>query len=189
LQGDFALHAVVLNDLGASVCEVRTADDLEALEALVIPGGESTTLRKLMKRAGIWDSLRERRRRAFPVLGTCAGLILMAHSVEGARPDEDTLDYLGVSVVRNAYGRQRESLVARISLNLNSGTPDSVDAVFIRAPAITSVSPEVRVLAEYRGKPVLVANHCAVGATFHPEAVPSSAIHGWFLNAFVKAKM
>lgn len=186
LQGDFALHMAVLNDLGVDAREVRTVRDLAEADALVLPGGESTTLRHLMKREGLWEAIREKHAKGTPVFGTCAGLILMARSIEQAKPGEDTLNLLGVTVRRNAYGRQKESFVGRVSLNLDSDAPKVLDALFIRAPAIVSVSPDVRVLGEHRGSPVLVAGEAAAGATFHPEAVPSPVIHRWFLQEFLK---
>jgi len=187
LQGDFALHMAVLNDLGVDAREVRTVRDLAEADALVLPGGESTTLRHLMKREGLWEAIREKHTKGTPVFGTCAGLILMARSIEQAKPGEDTLNLLGVTVRRNAYGRQKESFVGRVSLNLDSDAPKVLEALFIRAPAIVSVSPDVRVLGEHRGSPVLVAGEAAAGATFHPEAVPSPVIHRWFLQEFLKA--
>ncbi|MHA2620794.1 MAG: pyridoxal 5'-phosphate synthase glutaminase subunit PdxT [bacterium JZ-2024 1] len=187
LQGDFARHCAVLNEIGVPYREVRTPEDLAPVDALILPGGESTTLRLLMKRTGLWEALRERKDQGFPVFGTCAGLILLAEALEGARPDEETLGFLSITVRRNAYGRQRESFVARIPVRLDSDTAPVIEAVFIRAPVIVRCANEVRVLAEYQDKPVLVASRNGAGATFHPELVSAVHIHEWFLREFVKS--
>lgn len=223
LQGDFALHIDVLNEIGVVCREVRTPEDLKGLHALILPGGESTSQRKLMKRNGLWDQLLELREKRFPMFGTCAGLILMAREIQGGRPDEDTLGCLDITVTRNAYGRQRESFVARLNIKIDllahkgstipeeSGSEPAkfssgespkrasydremrfssdggvvLDGIFIRAPIIVSVSAGVRILADHNGKPVFVASDFAMGTTFHPEAVPTSVIHRWFLREYV----
>ncbi|MGH8104060.1 MAG: pyridoxal 5'-phosphate synthase glutaminase subunit PdxT [bacterium] len=181
LQGDFDKHLETLTRLSTAAIEVRTPKDLEAAGALIIPGGESTTLRKMMKSCGLWNVLLDRRTDDFPVFGTCAGLILLGERISDGKPDEDALQYLNVTTRRNAYGRQKNSFIAPLSIQLN-GRRESLDAVFIRAAKIESVSSPVQVLAELGGSPVLVRQGNALGAAFHPELTDSTAIHTLFLK-------
>ncbi len=178
LQGDFEEHAQVLESLGVSPVRVTRPEQMEDLQGLVIPGGESTTMTRLIRVESLESPLRRLKDRGVPVFGTCAGVILMARRL--ARPDPRvlTLGFLDIVVERNAYGRQRESF--EVTLEVQRIGP--VPAVFIRAPRILEVGPEVEVLAEHQGDPVLVRQGPFLGATFHPEVVPTPEIHRMFLE-------
>ena len=175
LQGDFREHAQVLRDLGASAVEVRTADDLAEVSCLAIPGGESTTITKLARAFGLVEPIRERVRAGMPVLGTCAGLIVLAERVIGGEPLFAVLD---VEVRRNAYGRQVDSFEADVSLR----DGEAVRGAFIRAPVIESVGEGVEVLAEHGGVPVIVEQGAILGATFHPELSGDGRLHARMLE-------
>jgi pyridoxal 5'-phosphate synthase pdxT subunit len=178
LQGDYAAHGAALASAGAESFEVRTLSDIEAAESLVIPGGESTVMGSLLLRFGLMDALAARIREGMPVLGTCAGLILLAARVEGR--EQPGLRLLDATVLRNAYGRQIDSFRCTVATKVPGA--DSIEAVFIRAPRIVDVGTGVEILAEHRGDPILVRQGRIVGATFHPELVPGAAIHRWFLS-------
>jgi pyridoxal 5'-phosphate synthase pdxT subunit len=178
LQGDYAAHRAALESAGAETFEVRTAEELDSAEALVLPGGESTVMGSLLMRFGLMDRLVNRIEKGMPVFGTCAGLILLAAKVDG--PDQPGIKLMDVSVTRNAYGRQIASFRAMVRTALPGA--ENIEAVFIRAPRITSRGHEVEVLAEYGGDPILVRQGALVGCTFHPELVPGAAIHRWFLS-------
>ena len=178
LQGDYAAHISALENAGAEAFEVRTLVDLDAAEALVIPGGESTVIGGLLVRFGLMDGLVERIRSGLPVLGTCAGLILLATRVDGR--EQPGIRLLDVSVLRNAYGRQIASFRAIVGTMLPG--LDSLEAVFIRAPRIISCGDRVSVLSSYGGDPILVRQGSIVGCTFHPELVPGAEVHRWFVS-------
>jgi 5'-phosphate synthase pdxT subunit len=175
LQGDFAAHAAALTRGGARVREVRRPAELDLCDALVLPGGESTTLVKLLRGFGLWDPLRDFAAQGRAILGTCAGLILCAQEVLG--PPQASLGLLPVTVVRNAYGRQVDSFVASGRVRVPAGLRHALggneslttDLVFIRAPRVTRVAPEVEILAEHEGDPILVRHGAILGASFHPE--------------------
>lgn len=172
LQGDVAAHTAVLAAQGIQPIEVRRPHVLEEVDGLVIPGGESTTLLKHMAYEPLWWECFERyRARGGAILGTCAGLILLAREVRG--PSQRSLGFLDVVVERNAYGRQRESFEARVCWADGS----RFDVVFIRAPRIVSVGVGVEVLATHADEPVLVAEGRILGATFHPELTGEGAVH------------
>ncbi len=175
LQGDYEKHARSLERVGARVSEVRTAAELAAVDGLVIPGGESTTMLKLLDREAMFEPLRE-----FgvskPIFGTCAGAILMAAKVEN--PEQASLGLVDIAVRRNGYGRQLDSRVAQID---GEGF-GALEAVFIRAPIIYSAGPGVRVLASYDGDPVLVEEGRHLVATFHPELSADDRVHAYFLR-------
>lgn len=172
LQGDFAAHVTAFAALGVRPLEIRRPNALEALDGLVIPGGESTTLlRHMAYEPAWWEAFERYRARGGAILGTCAGLILMAREVRG--PAQRSLGFLDVVVERNAYGRQRESFEARA--RWADGRP--LDVVFIRAPRILSVGAGVEVLATLEGEPVLVGQGRMLGATFHPELTGVGALH------------
>lgn len=175
IQGDFEAHAKAFAEAGAEVFEARTAGDLEAADALVLPGGESTTMLKLLREEGLWEPLRAACL-AKPVFATCAGAILLAKEV--SNPRQDSLALADIGVERNAYGRQVYSTVARIELV--SG--EQVEAVFIRAPIIRRVGEGVRVLATYEGDPVLVEQGNILIATFHPELTRDRGLQRLFLE-------
>ncbi|HTA44479.1 MAG TPA: pyridoxal 5'-phosphate synthase glutaminase subunit PdxT [Bryobacteraceae bacterium] len=182
LQGDFEAHAKAIERAGAEPVLVRTAQDLKTVDGLVIPGGESTTMLKLLEFMDLKQPLREFAREK-PVFGTCAGAILLAKEVRN--PDQESFGIVDLTVERNAYGRQVDSRVASIhpadDFQQRAGEGD-VEAVFIRAPIIRSTGPGVRVLAQYEGDPVLVEQGRHLVATFHPELTKDSRVHKLFLS-------
>ncbi len=181
LQGDFARHQAVLATQGYSSRIVRYPADLDDLDALIIPGGESTTMSKQLDRGDLRDAV-TRFGRERPVMGTCAGLILMAKEPSDGRVH--SLNLLDVVVKRNDWGRQVHSFTTPLTVQLN-GQQDSFPAIFIRAPRIRSVGPGVDVLARMEGEPVLVRQGLHMGVSFHPELTGDARIHKLFLSAFV----
>ncbi len=178
LQGDFREHAAVLERLGAEVRLVRIADDLAEVDALVIPGGESTAIGKLADWHGLVGPLRERIDAGLPTLGTCAGMIFLASStVEGA--EQVQLGVLDVVVRRNAFGRQVDSFEAEIPI---VGLEDPVQGVFIRAPWIEKVGDGVEILAEVEGRPVMVRQGSIIATSFHPELTADGRLHTLLLD-------
>jgi pyridoxal 5'-phosphate synthase pdxT subunit len=172
LQGDFREHAAVLADLGASPVLVRSVDDLASVDCLAIPGGESTTMRRLARIHGLVEPIRDRAAAGMPVFGTCAGMIVMAREVEGGEP---LLSLLDIRVARNAYGRQVDSFEADVESDEFPDRP--IRGVFIRAPAVESVGAGVRVLAEHDGRPVVVEQDHLLAAAFHPELAGDPRLH------------
>jgi 5'-phosphate synthase pdxT subunit len=170
LQGDFEAHRRVLEGLGAEVREVRTPADLAGLDGLVIPGGESTTMTLGIERERLAEPLRELVAEGTPVLGTCAGLIVL---------DRDHLGVLDVAAERNAFGRQVHSFEARLDL---AGVGDGVDAIFIRAPWAREVGDDVEVLAAVDGHPVAVRHRDVLAVSFHPELTGETRLHEWLLG-------
>ena len=180
LQGDFEAHLDALAGAGVPARPVRTAEEVRASDALVIPGGESTTFRKLMEGTGIDDAIREVAGRGDPVLGTCAGAILLASSV--ANPPAKGLGLLDVAVERNAYGRQLDSTIVTLSdTNREVLGASPLEAVFIRAPKFSSVGPSVSVLARRNGDAVLVRERNLLASTFHPELGEDGRVINLFL--------
>lgn len=182
LQGDFEAHGKALAAAGAEPVYVRTAAELETLDGLVIPGGESTTMLKLLRAENLMEPLAEFGRRR-PIFGTCAGAILLAADVSS--PAQESFALMDIGVERNAYGRQVDSRVARIQPDgdfaARTGAGD-IEAVFIRAPIIRRVGGEARVLARYDGDPVLVEQGKHLVATFHPELTSDPRVHQLFLS-------
>ncbi len=176
LQGDVREHRRALERLGARTREVRKPRDLEGLDGLVLPGGESTTIARLLHESGLWDELRERGREGFPIYGTCAGLILLAREILEDRPEG--LGLMDITVDRNAYGRQVDSFEADIEIE----GIGPFHAVFIRAPKVVRCGPDVEVLAEYDGSPVLVQQGRLLASTFHPELTDDPRVHEHFLK-------
>jgi len=182
LQGDFEAHARAIDAAGGHAVEVRTAEQLNSVDGLVIPGGESTTMLKLLNMMNLLEPLSEFARTK-PVFGTCAGAILLASEV--LSPAQQSLGAMDLTVERNAYGRQIDSRVANISPGEEFGRragEGELEAVFIRAPIIRRTGPGVKVLAEYDGDPVLVEQGRHLVATFHPELTDDSRVHKLFLN-------
>jgi 5'-phosphate synthase pdxT subunit len=179
LQGDFREHIALLTAIGASAIEVRTEQQLAAVSGLVIPGGESTAISKLMDIFGLLGPIRERILEGLPVLGTCAGLILLSDRVIGAGKGQHFVGGLPITVERNAYGSQLESFEYEIE------TPIGRQQVaFIRAPKIRSIdNPAVEVLAQLNGEPIAVRYGNVFGAAFHPELTGSVWLHELFLTA------
>ena len=179
LQGDVREHARALIEAGATPVEVRHATQLADVDGLVIPGGESTTIGKLMDRFGLLEPIRERAADGFPLYGTCAGLILMARDVVGEDPAPHRLDLLDVTVRRNGYGRQVDSFEADLDI---ADSEQPFRAVFIRAPVIEDAEGGVEVLATSGGRPVLVREANLLASTFHPEMTPDARIHEAFVD-------
>jgi pyridoxal 5'-phosphate synthase pdxT subunit len=177
VQGDFAAHAGMLEALGAETVEVRTVADLETCDALVLPGGESTTQLQFLQEEGLFEAIKKFAANQQPVFGTCAGAILLATEVQ--HPKQESLGLLDITVTRNAYGRQMASDVFLGSSKLE---PTPMEMVFIRAPLIEKVGPGVEVLAEYGGDPVLVQRGNLLAATFHPELTSDTTVHRHFLD-------
>jgi pyridoxal 5'-phosphate synthase pdxT subunit len=167
LQGDFAAHSLALSIAGARVRPVRVPDDLVGVRGLVIPGGESTALLRLMAPVGMGEALRAFHREGGVLFGTCAGLILLATKVTG--PEQPSLGLLDLVVERNGYGRQVDSFVSTGRLGLPGEPEQDLEMVFIRAPRIRAVGPDVRVIGTHAGEPVLVEQNRIIAATFHPE--------------------
>jgi 5'-phosphate synthase pdxT subunit len=181
LQGDFAEHRKMLERLGADVVEVRLPGDLEGLDGLVIPGGESTTIGKLLVDFGLLDPLRERVRAGLPTLGTCAGAIVLAKDVGGL--DQPLVGAMDLRVRRNAFGRQLQSFEADLPMAALGGRP--VRAIFIRAPAIESVGPDAEVLARLEDGTIVAARQGHLVATaFHPELTDDERFHAYWLSLF-----
>jgi len=180
LQGAFARHVQVLGGLGAAATEVRTVDDLSGVDALVLPGGESTTMSMLLDSSGLRDVVAERLAGGMPVLGTCAGMILLADHVADGRPDQRSFAAIDIDVRRNGYGRQVDSFEADLEV---TGLDEPFHGVFIRAPVVDRVGDGVEVLATVDGRPVLCCQGAVVVASFHPEMSGDGRIHGRFLDA------
>jgi len=172
VQGDFREHAAVLRRLRVHVVEVRTPDQLDGLDGLVVPGGESTAIMRLARLYGLDEALREFDR---PVFGTCAGMILV---------DREHLGLADILVDRNAYGRQVASFEAELHVE---GEDEPVRGVFIRAPRVREVGPEVEVLAELDGEPVLLRDGNVLVAAFHPELTDDTRVHELFLDLVKEA--
>ncbi len=179
LQGDWAAHADVLRTLGVEASLVRTAAELDAVDALVLPGGESTAMLRLMEPENLAEKIARRVREGLPVLATCAGVILLAERTSPAQP---SLGLLDIEIERNAYGRQVHSRVAAVELEPELGDPDRFEGVFIRAPRITRVGPSVTVLGRLGTDPVLVRQGRIIAATFHPELTDDHRIHHLLLS-------
>jgi pyridoxal 5'-phosphate synthase pdxT subunit len=180
LQGAFAEHRAALEALGAHATEIRGPEGLAGVDGVVLPGGESTTMSLLLETSGLGDALAERLADRVPAFGTCAGLILLAGEVADGRPDQRSFGVLDVSVLRNGYGRQRDSFEADLSIPAVGADP--FPGVFIRAPRITRVGGEVEVLASVGGDPVLVRQGPLLAAAFHPELSGDLRLHQLFLE-------
>jgi 5'-phosphate synthase pdxT subunit len=182
LQGDFEAHGKAVAAAGAEPVFVRTAADLSGLDGLIIPGGESTTMLKLLRAEDMVEAVREFGRHK-PVFGTCAGAILLATEVQN--PVQESLGLMDMAVERNAYGRQLDSRVTRLEpdadFKARAGEGD-MEAVFIRAPIIRRVSSGATVLVRYQGDPVLVEQGLHLAATFHPELGGDNRVHQMFVQ-------
>lgn len=178
LQGDYALHQKMLERIGCHSRQVRKADELEGLDALVIPGGESTTMLKFIKGEGLLAPLRKLHADGAALYGTCAGVILLAKEVTS--PSQVSLAILDVTVERNAYGRQADSHMAEEPCPELGSEP--LPMVFIRAPVVRRTGPEVLVLARHRGEPVLVREGRILASTFHPELSEDERVHRYFVE-------
>jgi len=186
LQGDFALHARALQKCGVEAVEVRKPVELDQVDGLIMPGGESTTLLKLMDAWGFVPALEKFHSAGKPIFGTCAGLILLAREVES--PKQFSLGLIDVTVERNAYGRQRESFEAAGTAHLDT-KPVRLEMVFIRAPRIRRVGPDVQVLAEHGGEPVMARQDRVLVATFHPELTETTTVHQYFCDLVRRSRI
>src|SRR3954469_17924722 len=195
LQGAFREQAETLEALGADATLVKTPAQLAGVDAIVLPGGESTTVDKLLDSSGLRTPLRDALRDGLPALAVCAGLIVLASEVVDGRPDQQPLAVIDVTVRRNGYGRQRESFEADLTITIPNGTipdgtiPDGTaldggpfSGVFIRAPVIERVGAGVEVLATYDDVPVLGRQGAVLFATFHPELAGDLRVHELFLK-------
>ncbi|MGH2698951.1 MAG: pyridoxal 5'-phosphate synthase glutaminase subunit PdxT [Actinomycetota bacterium] len=179
LQGDVREHLHSLESAGATAVPVRTPDQLAGVDAAVLPGGESTTIGKLLARFELLEPLRERANEGMPLYGTCAGLILMANEIVGDQDAPHRLGVMDVAVRRNAYGRQVDSFEARLEV---AGLDEPFTAVFIRAPIIERSGGEVEVLATCDEVPVLVREGNLLAASFHPEMTGDARLHQMFVD-------
>jgi 5'-phosphate synthase pdxT subunit len=177
-QGDVREHLAALAAVGAEPVEVRTLAELETVDALVLPGGESTVIGKLAARYGLLGPLRDRLAGGLPALGTCAGMILLAREVEG--PPQELLGVLDARVRRNAFGRQVASFEAEVDVKGVDGGP--VSGAFIRAPWVADAGPAVEVLAEVDGKVVAVRQGNLLATAFHPELTGEVRLHRWLVD-------
>jgi 5'-phosphate synthase pdxT subunit len=186
LQGAFREHIAALERVGAEAIPLRNPEELDVVDGVVLPGGESTTMDKLLRKFQLQQPLRERIEAGLPVMATCAGVILLARDVRDGLPDQESLDILPIAVRRNAYGRQPESFESDVDM-------DFLDApfrgVFIRAPLIEDVGEGLDVVAELDGNPVAVSDRRRLALTFHPELTGDDRIHGTFVDDMVAPAM
>ncbi|MGC8627913.1 MAG: pyridoxal 5'-phosphate synthase glutaminase subunit PdxT [Acidimicrobiales bacterium] len=185
LQGDFREHIKLLRQLRARPVEVRSPSDLEKVEALVVPGGESTAISFLLETSGLLEPVRARLREGMPTFGTCAGMILLAREILDGRPDQHCLGAIDIVVRRNAFGRQKESFEADLDVR---GLGPPLHAVFIRAPVVEKAGPGVEVLASVDGRPVLCRQGPCLVSAFHPELADDLRLHQLFLESLTQRK-
>ena len=178
IQGDFSEHMAMLQRLGVEAVKVRLPQDLEDIDGIILPGGESTTLGIVGTRYGVLEAVRERLKAGLPAFGTCAGAIVLARTI--LESDQPRIGVLDIVVNRNAYGRQKDSFEAPVFVPKLGEPP--VRGVFIRAPIIEAVGRGVEVLAELDGKPVLVQQGNLLASTFHPELTDDTRLHEYFLR-------
>lgn len=177
LQGDFEKHEAMLNRIGVPNLQVRKPDDLNGVDALIIPGGESTTIGRLMERYGLDEAIRACAHQGMPIYGTCAGMILLAKEIiDSSQP---RLGLMDIAVRRNAFGRQRESFEVDLPFD---GLPHLIRAVFIRAPIVERVGKHGLVLSEFEGKIVAVRQSNLLATAFHPELTDDESVHRYFLQ-------
>jgi pyridoxal 5'-phosphate synthase pdxT subunit len=178
IQGDFAAHVKALARVGVDAVEVRRKGELEQVDGLIIPGGESTTMLKFIEDEDLAVPIKELAREGKPVFGTCAGAILLACDVHN--PDQPSLALIDIGVERNGFGRQVDSFIADVETSFDGG---ALEAVFIRAPRIKRTGQNVSVLARFNNEPVLVREGNIVAATFHPELTDDDRVHRLFVEA------
>jgi pyridoxal 5'-phosphate synthase pdxT subunit len=177
IQGDFAAHTRMLERMDVESVEVRRSEDLEEIDGLIMPGGESTTMLKFVSEEGLAEPIRNLAHRGKPIFGTCAGAILLAREVTG--PAQPSLGLIDITVERNAYGRQVDSFVGEAETDIEGGP---LESVFIRAPRIIRLGPRVETLARIGGEPVLVREGNILVATFHPELSNDQRVHRLFVD-------
>ncbi len=186
LQGAFIEHIIKLNECGVSAIEIRLPENLSDVDGLIIPGGESTTINKLLNEYNFKNSLDRFYKDKKPIFGTCAGLILMAKEIQD---EGNGLGYIDMVVKRNAYGRQVDSFEELVYIDFNNnGKQTEFNSVFIRAPKILSTGKDVKVMAQLNGEAILVKNDSVMVSTFHPELTNSLEVHDYFINMIRKHK-
>lgn len=183
IQGDIQEHLRMIEKIGHEAIWVKRPEQLEKISGLIMPGGESTTMIKLMKRFAVWEPLYQMLLNGFPVYGTCAGLVLLASEIENY-PEQDSLKALPVKVERNGYGRQVDSFEVELEIPAIGANP--FNAVFIRAPIIVEWDKSVEVLSTYKNTPVLVRYGNILASSFHPELTDDGRIHRYFIDEVVK---
>ena len=183
LQGAFAAHSDCLTSIGVQSIEVRTPEQLNSVDALLMPGGESSTMSQLLESSGLFDPISTRIADGMPVFGTCAGMILLASEILDGRSDQRSFSAIDISVRRNAFGRQVDSFEATI----NSSVGD-FHGVFIRAPRIERVGEDVEVLGSINDEPVLVRQGNVLAASFHPELSNDARLHEYFVSITANRK-
>ena len=183
LQGDVREHARILVKLGAKPIKVKSKQDLYDIDALIIPGGESTTIGMLMKKYKLDTAIKEKHKHGMPIYGTCAGAIVLAKDIIGATK-QPKLNLADISIIRNDYGRQLESFEAELSIK----DIGNFNGIFIRAPTIKSFYNGVQILSEHKNNPVMVRQENILITTFHPELTNDTRIHEYFLNMAAEYK-
>ncbi len=186
LQGAFESHQQRLGELGAPTRQIRTPADLAAVDALVMPGGESTTMSKLLVTSGLFDPIAQRISSGMPVFGTCAGMILLSTEVLDGRPDQLSFAAIDITVQRNGYGRQLDSFETEITVPSFGADAAPFHGVFIRAPKVIRFGDGVAVVAEHDGIPVILRQAAITVASFHPELVGDHRLHAEFLNSLTR---
>lgn len=184
LQGDVAEHIASLGDCGVIASGVRSKQEIESVDALVIPGGESTTIAKLAKAFGVFDLIKSRIASGMPTYGSCAGMILIADQILDGGADQEGFGGIDAQVRRNAFGRQVDSFETDLTFAGISGA--AFRAVFIRAPWVESVGTQVEVLASFNGHPVAIRQRHLLATSFHPELTGDNRIHRFFVDQLCK---
>lgn len=184
LQGAFNLHIQALERLDVEATEVKSPENLNSVEALIIPGGESTTMSFLIESSGIFDALRKSSDNGMPILGTCAGMILLSSKIIDGRSDQKHLSLIDIETRRNGYGRQIDSFESDLSIE---GFDGSFRGVFIRAPLVEKVGSKVEVLSQVIGRPVMCKQGSVLVTSFHPELADDDRIHAEFLEMLSKS--
>ena len=183
LQGAFAAHSDCLTSIGVQSIEVRTPEQLSSVDALLMPGGESSTMSQLLESSGLFDPIAQRIADGMPVVGTCAGMILLASEILDGRSDQRSFSAIDISVRRNAFGRQVDSFEATINSSVGE-----FHGVFIRAPRIERVGDQVEVLGSINDEPVLVRQGNVLAASFHPELSNDARLHEYFVSITANKK-
>jgi len=182
IQGSVIEHKRALEKLGVKVAEIRLPEELKGIDGIILPGGESTTISKLMKRFGIFHELKKRITDDMPVWGTCAGAILLAKKITGKNPPQ-TFGVMDIEVNRNAYGRQLESFTHKLKIKNYELRINNFNGIFIRAPRIRPLAgSDVEVLAECDGNPVMLKQRNMLATSFHPELTDDLTIHRYFME-------
>ena len=184
LQGAFNLYIQALERLDVEAIEVKSPENLNSVEALIIPGGESTTMSFLIESSGIFDALRKSSDNGMPILGTCAGMILLSSKIIDGRSDQKHLSLIDIETRRNGYGRQIDSFESDLSIE---GFDGSFRGVFIRAPLVEKVGSKVEVLSQVNGRPVMCKQGSVLVTSFHPELADDDRIHAEFLEMLSKS--